>query len=52
VHVDEPIVNKHMQTIDELDQAIAQQCRILSHDKPRIKSQTYFSWWPQKQTAN
>lgn len=52
VHVDEPIVNKHLQTIEELDQTIAQQCRKLSADQASIQSQTCFNWWPQKPDPN
>ena len=52
VHVDEPIVNTYVQTIQELDRVIAQQCRKLSADQNLIRSQTCFNWWPQKPTPN
>lgn len=48
VHVDEPIVNSHLKTIDELDDIIAAQCRKLTADPDRISKQTCFNWWPQK----
>lgn len=50
VHVDEPIVNSHLKTIGELDDIIAAQCRKLTADPDRIRTQTCFNWWPQKQT--
>jgi hypothetical protein len=48
VHVDEPIVNRHFETLAELDAAIAAQCIALHADRPRIRSQTGFQWWPQR----
>lgn len=52
VHVDEPIANTYLQTIEELDRTIAAQCRKLSADQDRIKSQTCFNWWPQTPNPN
>lgn len=52
VHVDEPVANTYVQTIDELDRIIAAQCRKLSTDLRLVKSQTCFKWWPQKPTQN
>ena len=34
-HVDEPIVNKHFETLDELDAAIAAQCVALNADRDK-----------------
>ncbi len=44
--VDEPIVNKHIATIEELDAKIAQQCVILAEQPEQIKTRTGFHWWP------
>ncbi|WP_040622263.1 transposase, partial [Rhodovulum sp. PH10] len=33
--VDEPIVNRHFKTIDDLDAVIDRRCRVLGHD-PRL----------------
>jgi transposase len=44
--VDEPIVNKHIATIEELDTKIAQQCIALAEQPEQIKSRTGFHWWP------
>ena len=44
--VDEPIVNKHIATIEELDGIIAARCVELANDRATIKSRTGFNWWP------
>jgi len=46
-HVDEPIVNRHFETLAELDAAVARQCVTLSVDTQRVKSQAGFHWWPE-----
>jgi transposase len=40
--VDEPIVNKHIATIEELDAKIAQQCVVLAEQPEQIKTRTGF----------
>jgi transposase len=44
--VDEPIVNKHVATIDELDDIIGQRCAALANERDTIKSRAGFHWWP------
>jgi hypothetical protein len=51
VHVDEPIANKHFDTIADLDHAVAEQCRKLEKDTGRIKGQCRFHWWPKQKTT-
>jgi transposase len=46
VHVDEPIVNRHFETLADLDAVVARQCIVLSDDTQRVKSQAGFHWWP------
>ena len=46
VHVDEPIVNRHFETLADLDAVVARQCIALSDDTQRVKSQAGFHWWP------
>lgn len=46
VHIDEPIVNKSVASLAELDTIIAAQCVRLTNDTQRIKGQTGFHWWP------
>ena len=44
--VDEPIVNKHIATIDELDEIIGKRCGALAKESYAIKSRAGFHWWP------
>ena len=44
--VDEPLVNKHFATIDDLDAAVAERCCFLLNAQDVIKSHTNFHWWP------
>jgi transposase len=43
--VDEPIANRHVASLAELDAIIAERCRRL--DAAIIKPHTNFHWWPQ-----
>jgi transposase len=52
VHLDEPIVNRHFDTLAELDTAIARQCVALNADRERIKHQAGFHWWPGRVVPN
>ncbi len=44
--VDEPIVNKHVATIDELDDIIGRRCAALANERHAIKGRARFHWWP------
>src|SRR5271163_1361453 len=44
--VDEPIVNKHIPTLEALDQIISMRCAALATEREKIKSQAGFHWWP------
>ncbi len=44
--VDEPIVNKHIATIEDLEETIANQCVALAEQREQIQSRTGFHWWP------
>ena len=46
--VDEPIVNKHIATLEQLEHIIAQRCVDLAGMPDRIRSHTRFHWWPDK----
>jgi hypothetical protein len=46
--VDEPIVNKHIATIEELDAKIANQCVALVEQPEQIQSRTNFGAKPRK----
>jgi hypothetical protein len=43
---DEPIANKAFDSLDDLDQVLANRCCALSEQPERIKAYTKFSWWP------
>ena len=37
-HLDEPIANRHLDTLAELDAAVARQCVALNTDRDRVKA--------------
>ena len=43
--VDEPVVNKHVDTIDELDDIIGKRCVALANEHDAIKSRAGLHWW-------
>jgi transposase len=49
--VDEPIVNKHVATIDELDEIIAKRCVALAKEREAIKGRADFHWLPKVTNA-
>jgi len=44
--VDEPIVNKHIPTLEALEEIVSSRCAALASDHEKIKSQAGFHWWP------
>jgi hypothetical protein len=48
VHVDEPIVNKHFDTLADLDAVIAERCVALGTDRDLVRGQAGFHWWPKR----
>jgi len=44
--VDEPLVNKHIPTLEALDEIISMRCAALATDREKIKNQAGFHWWP------
>ena len=52
VQVDEPVVNRHFDTLADLDAAIARQCVALNADRDRVRSQAAFHWWPDRAVPN
>jgi len=44
--VDEPLVNRYFDTIDNLDAVVAQRCCVLHQDQGTIAKSTNFHWWP------
>lgn len=50
--VDEPVANRHFETLDELDAVLAERCRALVQDQNLIAANTTFHWWPKPNVAN
>ena len=50
VFVDEPLANRNFQTIDHLDQAVAERCVALIEQPDMIRASTLFHWWPRAGT--
>ncbi|MGO4871844.1 MAG: hypothetical protein ACLPGW_14755 [Roseiarcus sp.] len=44
--VDEPVVNKHIPTLEALEEIISLRCAALARERQKIKSQTGLHWWP------
>ncbi len=44
--VDEPVVNKHIPTLEALDEIVSLRCAALASDWDTIKSRAGFHWWP------
>ena len=51
VHVDQPIVNRHFETLADLDTAVARQCVALHQNRELVKGQAGFHWWPERVNA-
>jgi transposase len=50
--VDEPVVNRHFPTIDDLDAVLAERCCALYQDQELIAAHTDFHWWPKPVIQN
>ncbi len=50
--VDEPIANKPIATIEELEAKIAERSVALAEDPEQIKTRTGFRWWPKRIAPN
>jgi hypothetical protein len=44
--VDEPAVNKHIPTLEALDEIISARCAVLASKREKIRGQAGFRWWP------
>jgi transposase len=44
--VDEPLVNRYFETIEDLDQAVGERCLALTQQPDIIRRSTHFRWWP------
>jgi len=52
VHVDEPIVNKHFDSLTDLDAVVAKRCLALGNDRDLVRGQAGFHWWPKRIAPN
>ena len=52
LHVDEPIANRHVDTLADTDATVAAQCVRLHADRNRIKGQSGSPWWPDRSKPN
>ena len=50
--VDEPIVNRHIPTLDELDNVISARCAALADRPAQIHAKAGFHWWPKITNPN
>ena len=46
--IDEPIVNKHFETLADLDATVAERCIALNKDRELVKGPAGFHWWPER----
>ena len=44
--VDEPLVNRYFETIEALDEVVANRCLELISQQDMIRDSTLFHWWP------
>jgi hypothetical protein len=44
--LDEPLVNRHFETIEVLDLAVGERCVALTQQQDVIRASTLFHWWP------
>jgi len=50
--VDEPVANRHSETLDALDSVLDDRCRTLAQDRDLIAANTTFHWWPNSCVVN
>jgi hypothetical protein len=46
--VDEPIANRHFETLADLDAVIAERCVTLGNDRDFVRGQAGLHWWPNR----
>jgi transposase len=50
--LDEPLVNRHCKTIEEVEEIVAERCVSLDADRKLVGDRTGFHWWPKPQNPN
>lgn len=46
--LDEPIANRAVADLDELEAVLIDRCRCLEADRPTVQAHTRFHWWPRE----
>ncbi len=46
--VDEPLVNTHFETIEDLEKVVSGRCVVLIGQQATIRASTLFHWWPEQ----
>lgn len=46
--VDEPVANRTVADLDELEATLVRRCRELEQQRPQIKTRTRSHWWPRE----
>ena len=44
--LDEPLVNKSFDTLDELEEVLAERCCLVSQMQSQVQALTNYHWWP------
>jgi hypothetical protein len=47
---DEPLVNKSFDSLDQLEEVLAERCCVLSQMDSQIQALTSYHWWPDPET--
>jgi transposase len=50
--LDEPVANRHFETLAELDAVVAERCLRLGRDRDLVGANTGFHWWPKPAVRN
>ncbi len=49
--VDEPLLNRYFETLEELDKTVGDRCLALTEQHNVVRDRTLFHWWPKTPTA-
>ena len=44
--VDEPLLNRYFNTLDDLDKTVGDRCLALTEQRQTVRDRTLFHWWP------
>jgi hypothetical protein len=50
--LDEPLVNRHFDSLDDLDKTVCDRCSALASQHDAIRTSTVFHWWPIQRQKN